>query len=679
VYSFSKVILWYPTRLPSHQHIRAVSSERNGQDRLQKYDELKALFDKAHISAEEFKEARSNLLKYFTQKVPGLHPVILEYKDPLQLLSTHGANWDYQEAPELEKKNSLLLTIMGGAGIGKSRLLMKLPKIARSAVNNDELKKHLDNALVFNISFENGTSYDSVEDHDPLIAIGVRMLWQLQTDPNDDFSTFQRNPEHRLGPNDVLKRIARFRHQKASDLTVFLLLDSIHNLMENSDDGLNKNSRFYSCLSIMANNIITSKPFIIGCCSATSMKPMRDILAKSRQLHIQLLIPQLKAPSCFHRPVFDMEKPLVKILVEDMGGNSRALEALEQVIPLNIDDYCISDIIHNLIKELLDLYSGVLDRSDCYKEILQVILSNTPVNINFSIPGTDLRPDQFAEMGLVRFEAGNSAFDRLTCPYVWLWLIARLVDYPILLNWRFDDYNEIQHFHNPEKIPPGAQLWQNFERFVADFRVLKSEIYKYVKHSIHTIHPGGVFDLRNDNDIYLKSKPLKLVCSSNRVSTKSSSVASIMHESGTIDASDERHLILNGEGASAGQERNITEVLQIKKLDRKASISLSMYLEERDKAAGVNDIFLIVTTGRNHIDSSQLPVQPPDINTASRCWLSGIDGIGRKYADIIIRRRPYYSLEDCHQKTGISLKVLKQCNCIINRGNNYDGFAETIR
>ncbi|KAF0517626.1 hypothetical protein F8M41_016892 [Gigaspora margarita] len=59
----------------------------------------------------------------------------------------------------------------------------------------------------------------------------------------------------------------------------------------------------------------------------THMKPIRDILAKSQQLCIQLSVPQLKALNHFHKPVFDMEKPLVKILARDMDRNGCALEA----------------------------------------------------------------------------------------------------------------------------------------------------------------------------------------------------------------------------------------------------------------------------------------------------------------------------------------------------------------
>ncbi|CAG8753632.1 8303_t:CDS:1, partial [Gigaspora rosea] len=510
---------------------------------------------------------------------------------------------------------------------------------------------------------------------------------------------FQENPKHQLMLHDIIAHIARSKHQEPSDLTVFLLLDGIHKLMENSDDGFNKSSKFYSFLTQIAINIITSEALIIGCCFATSMKPIRDILARSSQLCIQLPIPQLKAPSCFHRPVFNMEKPLVKILVEDMGGNGRALEELEKVMLSNIDDSCVSDIIYQLLRKLECIYSDVLDHSDSYKELLQVILSNTPLSIHYPVPGTNLRPGQFAEMSLIRFEAKNSAFGRLTCPYVWLWLMAHAVNDPILLNWRFDYYNEIQHIHKPAKIPPGAQTWQHFKWFVADFRVLKSVIYKE-NVSIHTMHPSSAFDLHKDNDIYFKSKPPELVCSSYRVSTKSSNVDSLKHENGTIDATDGQHLILNSEDApagnvfcyiaeetSTGQEKNITEVLQLKKHDNKTSISLNEYLEERSKAAGVNDIFLLLTTGKSQIDISQLParsgivhqnnwkeyfgpfagrafiyanIEPPDINTVSRSWLSGIDGIGRKYADLIIKNRPYQSLEDCHQKTGISHKILMQ-------------------
>ncbi|KAF0562139.1 putative crinkler family protein [Gigaspora margarita] len=259
IYSFSKIIHRFPTRL-SHQQNQSVSStrenDRNFKDRLQK---LKGLFDEDLINVEVYKEAQSDLLKSFIRKVPDSIPDILEYKEPLSLLSTQGADWDYQEAPELreilkscltkffgaykngkrEKKNSPLFTIMGGAGIGKSRLLTELPQIARSAVDNDELKKRLDNALVFNISFENGTAYDPDLDQNPSFAVGTRMLWQLQRRPDMMFPEFQENPKHQLTPRDIIARIARSKHQEPSDLTVFLLLDGVHKLMENSDDGVN--------------------------------------------------------------------------------------------------------------------------------------------------------------------------------------------------------------------------------------------------------------------------------------------------------------------------------------------------------------------------------------------------------------------------------------------------------
>ncbi|RIB09770.1 hypothetical protein C2G38_2044035 [Gigaspora rosea] len=146
-------------------------------------------------------------------------------------------------------------------------------------------------------------------------------------------------------------------------------------------------------------------------------------------------------------------------------------------------------------------------------------------------------------MGLVRFEAEkNSAFGRLTCLHVWLLLITCAVNDPILLNWGFDDYDEIQHFHNPEKVSLGAQLWQNFERFASDFQIDASQL------------------------------PAR---------------SGIIHQNNWKE-------------------------------------------------------YLGPFSGRVFIYAN---VIPSDINTSSRCWLSGIDGIGRKYADIIIKKRPYQSLE----------------------------------
>ncbi|CAI2168899.1 15972_t:CDS:1 [Funneliformis geosporum] len=301
-------------------------------------------------------------------------------------------------------------------------------------------------------------------------------------------------------------------------------------------------------------------------------------------------------------------------------------------------------------------------------------------------------------MGIIRYEVEpEQSIGVLSCPYVWIWLIARASkDDNILANWVFDVY---QNYHHSDRIPLSAQSWQNFERFASDFRVLKSNIFADQQSvSINKIHSGVQFT----DHVTLIPKHLELICSSKRVDTKYGFVKEVKHVYGTIDVTKGCHLVLNGTGAPAGdyfcciQEYPsynwINEIFQTKLLSAKSKISLEDYMQEYNKAAGPADIFLLITTGNCDINSLQLPsprcgivhkenwkkyfgpfadrafsyaaLEPPDLNSAPRFWLSGIDGIGSKYADRIIKKRPYSSLEDCHDKTEIPLKILKRCRLI---------------
>ena len=65
-----------------------------------------------------------------------------------------------------------------------------------SVHSNSDLANRLQNAFVFNISLENGTTYDPEVDYDPTNAIGTRMLYQLM--PNNRWDTFSR--QHSITP-----------------------------------------------------------------------------------------------------------------------------------------------------------------------------------------------------------------------------------------------------------------------------------------------------------------------------------------------------------------------------------------------------------------------------------------------------------------------------------------------
>ncbi|CAI2168897.1 15971_t:CDS:2 [Funneliformis geosporum] len=275
-------------------------------------------------------------------------PQILEYQPPLSLLKSFGSSWpatqlihklrqnisqfyNYYKTNRRDKTNSPLFLALGGAGIGKSRLLTELPRIAQSAVTNLYVKHQLDNCIIFNVSFESGTIYDGNCEKIALQAIGIQMLWQLlrQHESVLDFNQFRQNPAHHLSVSDVLSRISYKGH----------------------------------CLSTIASMVIGHPAFIIACCSATIVEPIVDVLAKSQQLRVLLPFHVLDPPQRDGKNIFNIEHPLIRILVEDMGGNGRALEALEIHIPADIDNCYIGKLMHNIISDIAQLYSDVLDNS----------------------------------------------------------------------------------------------------------------------------------------------------------------------------------------------------------------------------------------------------------------------------------------------------------------------------
>ncbi|CAJ0847839.1 13451_t:CDS:2 [Entrophospora sp. SA101] len=125
----------------------------------------------------------------------------LEYLPPEPLLRTSGYSWDYQKSDDLrellrttiteyykicikqqlDKSTTPLFFMIAGAGEGKSRNANELPNILHEEfASHKELKKRFENALIFNISLENDTKIDLLEEHSAVTAIAKRMLFQLE-------------------------------------------------------------------------------------------------------------------------------------------------------------------------------------------------------------------------------------------------------------------------------------------------------------------------------------------------------------------------------------------------------------------------------------------------------------------------------------------------------------------
>ncbi|KAF9996051.1 hypothetical protein BGZ65_008337, partial [Modicella reniformis] len=467
------------------------------------------------------------------QKLSEAFPHGLPYKEPGPLLRTRGSNWVYQPDPELyailrdttrshhkdffrglrDKSTIPMYLFLCGAGTGKSRNAQEFHRslISCLAEEDKELKVMIENAWVFHVGFENGSSHLEMES-DPLQAIGIRMLLQLLPDNNLDEIMQDYEEPH---PIDVLRLVARHTGQNLKSATVVLVVDGLQSYMENPNDGQKKDSAFYRVLTNIVDLAIR-EVFMIACCTATVTSPVDQVLVSAHRKRVTLPVASLQPPHIDNDgsivPVFDENDHVTKVLVSDCGGHGRALECLQQALDGAGRDYNVDSVMNQMHAGIKDLYSEAISIPPSTVEAMaRAILTRTRLDPDIKLPGTNKKPGELAIPGLVRYEQpqGLGCGGYLTAPYIWVWYLSYQPNEhadPLLKNWDFSDYSEIKSKVDP-RSPPGAQFWQHFEHFVATFRCLKSRVLRDNKLTrTSVIHAGA----RLRGDIEFEDRHLEL-------------------------------------------------------------------------------------------------------------------------------------------------------------------------
>ncbi|KAL1914250.1 uncharacterized protein VTP21DRAFT_9090 [Calcarisporiella thermophila] len=596
-----------------------------------------------------------------------------------------------------------LYLFLAGAGTGKSRNANEFHKSLAVCLPEEEseLRSRIENAWVFHVSFENGTSYDPVEEKFAYRAIGTRMLLQLLPDKLlAEILTAYEAP----APEEVIRLVATHTRMNWRQVTVILAVDALHAIMSNYDEGLEEDSTFYRTMSKIADLGVNGM-FAIPCCTATILGPINSFLRTSHRHRVYLPVATLTPPiirqgDTIHQ-VFQMNDHIIKILVDDCGGHGRALEALEcalegvDISAINIDDlmYRVVNMIRNYYQEALQISVRNINA------VVRAILTRHRLQADECVPGTNKLPEELAQPGLIRYEVEAGADDGyLTAPYIWIWVLARIKPSSadlVLRDWNFCTYGELRSRREPS-CPPGAQFWQHFEHFIASFRSLKSRVFNEGQLvDFSKVHVGA----RINGDIQFVNHRLSLVRASGWENTSSANHPPGQWEvpcecSIKIDVRGCKHIILNGTSAPYGDSflgldteaecQGLNEVHQYKRYNR-ATLRTTDYLSERAKAASERDFFLLYTTAQ--IEDLELPersgivdatnwldyfgpfagrahyfavVGPLDINTANHRDLLGIRGIGPAYAEQIISKRPFANIADAMERTKIPEKVLKK-------------------
>ena len=344
------------------------------------------------------------------------------------------------------------------------------------------------------------------------------MLFQFED--TKFWDPFIYNPENIRSPGEVLEALARGKKiwyafllklgegKKIEEMTVFILIDGIQELPHNPGQ---QDSLMKQAINSVAS-IVNSYPcFCIAAIAGTFYTNILNVLAQSPQLRIFLTPHAIDGHKILSKYAND---PFVSLLIDDMGGHGRALEALsDELEATNLDDITAS-IFMSQVKERLSLrYSPLKDIAPKLIPALTAILTRKLLAKTDTIPNSDMTVQDLISFGLFRWKS-NGSMGYIECPFAILWLLASWSNDKHLTHFQLDNYNEIHHNLNPE-LPLGLQCWQHWEETTAYFRILKSSLLDGCTVSLSELHSGALLSTEA-RDLKVKVKRLegKLLASS---------------------------------------------------------------------------------------------------------------------------------------------------------------------
>ena len=259
-------------------------------------------------------------------------------------------------------------------------MLQEFHKLLQKAnITDATLSGRINNAYVFHVTFENGTSYAPI-DNDAAEAIGVRMMFQLvdHKRTSDGWMGFRQN--YKITPDVVIRQLASALKQRQKDMTVIILVDGLQKLPHTPGK---KDTTFYGALACMANLVNSSNAFVITCCAATVTVPVNEVLSDSPQKRVYLTIPLLDGSRIFQKEILN---PINNLLVNDMGGHGRALETLYEIWKKDTK-LIIPKLMDEVKTKLISLYPEWVASTELYKPVLNAVLSNFKlVDANTVVP-----------------------------------------------------------------------------------------------------------------------------------------------------------------------------------------------------------------------------------------------------------------------------------------------------
>jgi hypothetical protein len=606
-------------------------------------------------------------------------------------LPLHFASW--QQGKE-DKQLHPVFMVLSGPGTGKSRLLDEMPVLCCEAVPTDAagLGNALRRAKVFKVSFENGTPVDvSAEGKDAGLLIGTRMMWQLVRTPELQWDEFWSRKQFRI--SDALCELERISGTPRRQQSVMLLVDGLNRLGHTLGA---KDTLFASALAQLAGLTNAGPEFAVVAAAATVHTPVDDLLGDSPQLR-----PMLEPPMLDGALLFPETDSALRVLIGDMGGHGRALEALQDAVKEAGSDASFAALTHTLRAKLHVKYSQWFKESAAkLTPLFEAVLARRRFTAMSELITDGFTVENATSLGLVFWR--NHV---LEVPYVLFWLLASstAAEKDPIMSWLSENHPLTEEDRIEGRASVGLETHERWEEFVARFRALKSGVFEGECVPLGQLHAGAVLSQAAKKTTVVVRRQ-KLVQASRHYDSRSSGQdVRIVHENGTGELLD--MVVRNAKQAPAadvftavelaqssdGQQRTIVHETYACRM-RDEVLSKVDFVEELNKAAAQDDIFMFFARGNSAPDLQafvlstdrrvglvshevMLPyfgpfalralailnfTERPDINKATRRELESVKGIGQMKADTIIENRPYDCLGTAVTKTGLSRNCLSR-------------------
>ena len=584
----------------------------------------------------------------------------LEFGAGDALLNTIGAKWDYcgrddlvrdlqvpfgvlceHKGADADKQNHPLLITFASPGQGKSRFLSELPAMieeCRVKLNTEQVQKY-QKTLAFLITCENGTSpadWATVELNAGRF-VACRMLWQLRAANQvafkaagapENFAAFRAQCPQHLVPDDVLQAVLKGE----MDTTIVVLgVDGMQGLegfgLRADEEG--KGKPFYQVMLEVCRLVDQmASPLVVGCITATQL--VDHGLASSPQRRCRLTLPRVTRVEENGEDQVPAHR-LKDLLVRDMGGHGRALEALVQALqPESIGDGSAAAVIGAVMSQLTQKYPNLarLGRSDgstfddgSIKAILRAALSGKLVRSGDKLGNVDAE-----KADLIRLRYNDEASHYyIEVPYIWLHMMLKATNSEDLAPWRLMDYD--QFLRDP---PQDGAEWEEFN---TAFRVLRSWAFEEKEEvPVSSLHSGAIIQPDTLAEKMVINHHLKRFKAKQRIATASNvcgnpkplqgSAATKpashlkMHECyvketkvGTVSLQETDVLVLNAKGAPAADAvlrlQTATGELIAECLQMKHGQSACQLETERAKACDKDDIFVVLRNSKTGTPAGQ--------------------------------------------------------------------------